>query len=152
MIKDPEILKIDDSIKEKYLSYRELFSQISILTNEIKELEEKRINIIEKDGRRLLFKRPAIHIQSFNSWIKETKWCNVSYENFEEFNKDYITDKAMIVSVYCNQSNYMSPVDFILSLEGYLSKEEYEHIKLSNPKLPDYYLNGSGDNDGRTKI
>jgi hypothetical protein len=118
----------------------------------MKELEEKRINLIEKDGRRLLFKRPAIYLQGFNNWAKETKWCNIRYENFEDLQKNYITDKAMIIAVYCYQSNYMSPVDIILALEGYLSKEEYEHIKLSVPKLPDYYLNENGDKDGRTKI
>lgn len=146
-----ELLKIDDAIREKYGKYKELFAKVSILTNEIKDLEQERASIIEEDGRRLVFKRPVIDLKGFNNWVKTTKWCNVRYENFEELKKSHIVDEAMIVAVYCFQPNYIAPVEFIMVLEGYLSKEEYDNKRANNPGLRDYYVK-EGDSNGRTKI
>lgn len=151
MAKNEKVLKIDDEIRTKYSKYRDLFAQVSVLTNEIKDLEEERSSIIEKDGRRLVFKRPVIDLKGFNNWVKATKWCNVSYENFEESKKEHIVDEAMIVSVYCFQANYLSPVEFIMVLEGYLSKEEYDNKRANNPALKEYYIK-EGEHNDRTKI
>ena len=152
MVKNQRLLEIDNSIQEKYLIYKDLFSKIAVLTKEISDLEEERTSLIEKDGRRLLFKKPAIELRDFNIWAKNTKWCNTVYENFEELEKKHIVKEAMIVAIYSYQSNYMSPVDIIISLEGYLSQEEYDKIRLSNNRLPEYYVENQGDINGRTKI
>lgn len=151
-MKKERIAEIDRMIKEKFHKYKELYSEVSILTNEIKKLEDEKSDIVEKDGRRLIFKRPIIQLREFNEFAKNTKWCEVSYENFEENKNDYIVDEAMVVSVYSSQANYMSIVNFIISFDGYLSKEEYEKIKISSSRLPDYYKKDIGDNNGRTKI
>jgi predicted nuclease with TOPRIM domain len=147
------VVEIDKIIKEKFHKYKELYSEVSVLTNEIKKLEEEKSNIIEKDGRRLIFKRPIIELKEFNEFAKNTKWCEVFYENFEENKNDYIVDEAMIVSVYSSQVNYMSIVSIIISFDGYLSKEEYEKIRLNNSRVPEYYRKNKGDgSNGRTKI
>ena len=151
-MENQRIIEINNSIKEKYFQYRELFSNISILTDDIKKLEEEKASIIEKDGRRLIFKRPVIDLRDFNGWAKQTKWCEISYENFEENKNDLISDEAMIVSIYSYQTNYMSPVNIIVSLDGYLNQEEYEKIKLINPRLPNYYKENNEEKNGRTKI
>jgi hypothetical protein len=152
MIQNEDLLKIDNGIKERYNKYKELFAQISILTNEIKELEQNRSNIIEKDGRKLVFRKPIIDLKGFNNWLKFTEWCEVHYENFEENNKKYITDEAMIVSVYCYQVNYLAPVEFIMSLEGYLSKEEYDNKRIEIPTLKEYYIDENNNDNERKKI
>jgi hypothetical protein len=151
-MENKRIIEINNDIKEKYFKYRELFSNISILTDDIRKLEEEKSSIIEKDGRRLIFKRPVIDLRSFNEWAKETKWCEILYENFEENKNILIVDEAMIISVYSYQTNYMSPVNIIVSLDGYLNQEEYEKIKLINPKLPNYYKENKEGKNGRTKI
>jgi hypothetical protein len=151
MAKNERVSEINEIIKDKYIAYRDLFSKVSMITNEIKELEEEKISIIEKDGRRLLFKRPAIDLHEFISWIKSSKWCDIIYENFEENNKTHIVDEAMIVGVYCYQTNYIAPVNFIIVLEGYLNKEEYDNRRANNPRLREYYISEESAN-GRIKI
>lgn len=151
-MENERVVEIDKIIREKFHKYKELYSEVSALTNEIKKLEEEKFDIIEKDGRRLIFKRPIVELREFNEFAKNTKWCEVFYENFEENKNDYIVDEAIIVSVYSSQANYMSIVNIIISFDGYLSKEEYEKIKISNPRMPDYYKRDKGENNGRTKI
>lgn len=135
--------ELDLQIADKYKDYKSLYAKLSVITQEIAELENKRNEVIEKDGRRFIFRKPVIEIREFTKALKMESWINLEYEGFDVNKKDYITDTAMVVDVYCLQSDYASPVKFILVLSGYLSQEEYEVLNNKfNSRLPAYYIKG----------
>lgn len=138
---ESRLKEIDIEILEFYKNYKTIYSNLAQVTQEITKLENERNGILEKDGRKFMFRKPAVELRSFLNILKTETWTNVEYENFDENKKDYINDSAMIVDVFCSQINYAAPVRFILVLSGYLSKEEYEVLNNKfNMRLPEYYI------------
>src|SRR4030042_2243941 len=136
---DNEIQEINGKIDEKYHQYKSLFTQLTDITNDLKVLEDERILLLKNDGRRFLFKKTPIELRDFISYVKKEKWMSLEYEDFEKGIRPDIVDEAMIVSVYCFQPNYSSPVKIIIVFDGYLSKDEFDVFKQKYGIKLEYY-------------
>ena len=141
------IQEITSLIDDKYHEYKGIYTQLSEITNSIKSLEEERSQIIETDGRRLLFKKTAAELKEFISYVKSEKWISLEYDKFDADNgmRDDIIDEAMIISIYCYQPNYSAPVRLLAIFDGYVNKDEYEILKKKYNLAFEYYKKGAND-------
>jgi len=147
-----EIRKISDEIDTNYRKYKDLYAELTGVTNNIAKLEDRRNKLTEDDGRKFLFKKTAVELRDLIDFIKAQQWMSIEYENFENKRSDII-DEAMIAAVYCYQENYSVKVKFIVVLDGYLSKEEFDKFKTKNNIVArlEYYVENNRNNR-RTKL
>jgi len=144
-----KIREISDKIGVRYNDYKDVYAQLTEITNDIAKLEDERNELIENDGRRFLFKKTAVELRDFIRYIKTQQWMSIEYENFENKRSD-IVEEAMVVDVYCYQENYSAKVKFIMVLNGYLNKEEFDKFQTKNNTLSglEYYIKSNR----RTKL
>ena len=144
-----KIQKISDDINFQYSKYKQVYAELSDITNDIAKLEEERNKLIEDDGRKFLFKKTAVELRDFLRYIKTHKWMSVEYEGFENNRKD-IVEEAMVVAVYCYQPNYLAKVKVIIVLDGYLNKDEFDTFKVKCNISLEYYV--ENDKNGRNEL
>jgi len=139
------IQEINGQIDDKYHQYKTLYAELTVITNDIKSLEEERNTLIDNDGRRFLFKKPAIELRDFVTYVKREKWMSMEYEGFDGNVRSDITEDAMVVSVFCFQPNYSAPARIIVVFDGYLNKDEYDVFRQKHSIVSEYYLKGDSD-------
>jgi len=104
---DNEVEQINNEIKKIYIEYKIKYADISKLTDQIKELEEKKFDIMEKSGKKLMFIKPVLFVRPYLDIIKRLPWFHIEYEGFDENDLNpNIVDQALICSVFCYLAVY----------------------------------------------